>query len=130
VTLVDGRAHEVLAACDLTLIASGTATLEAALFKCPMVVVYKMGGLNYRLMKGKAYLPWVSLPNILLRDFAVPELIQDAATPTEIAREALAWLEDAPRVAALRQQFNELHLMLRQDTARKASDAIATLLDA
>lgn len=130
VTLVNGRAHEVLAACDLTLIASGTATLEAALFKCPMVVVYKMGGLNYRLMKGKAYLPWVSLPNILLRDFVVPELIQDAATPTAIAQEALAWLEDAPRGAALRQQFNELHLMLRQDTARKASDAIATLLDA
>lgn len=126
--LIDGRAHEVLAACDLTLIASGTATLEAALFKCPMVVVYKMNPLNHRLMKGKGYLPWFSLPNILLRDFVVPELIQEAATPEAIAHEALTWLDNGPRRAALRQQFTELHLTLRQDTARKASDAIATLL--
>jgi lipid-A-disaccharide synthase len=126
--LVDGRAHEVLAASDLTLIASGTATLEAALFKCPMVVVYKMNALNYRLMKGKGYLPWFSLPNILLRDFVVPELIQDAATPAAIATEGLAWLDNPSRADAVRRQFTDLHLTLRQDTARKASDAIATLL--
>ncbi|MEK8046057.1 lipid-A-disaccharide synthase [Ideonella margarita] len=128
VTLVDGRSHEVLAACDLTLIASGTATLEAALYKRPMVIVYAMHWLNYRYMRGKALLPWHGLPNILLRDFVVPELIQDAATPDAIASAGLAWLDDAPRREALQQTFLRLHQTLRQDTARKASDAIAKIL--
>ncbi len=128
VILLDGRSHEALAACDLTLIASGTATLEAALFKRPMVIVYKLGWLNYQLMKGKGYLPWFGLPNILERDFVVPELIQDAATPEAIAREATGWLDDPARCAQLAQRFTQLHLTLRQDTARKATDAIAKVL--
>jgi lipid-A-disaccharide synthase len=128
VTLLDGRSHEALAACDLTLIASGTATLEAALFKRPMVIVYKLNWLNYRLMKGKGYLPWFGLPNILERDFVVPELIQDAATPVAIAKAASAWLDDPARCAQLQQRFTQLHLTLRQDTARKATDAIAKVL--
>ena len=126
--LVDGRSHDALAACDLTLIASGTATLEAALFKRPMVVVYRLQAFNYWLMKGKGYLPWFSLPNILLRDFAVPELIQDAATPQAIAQAALDWLDAPERQAAVRQRFHDLHLTLRQDTARQASHAIAKVL--
>ena len=128
VTLLEGRSHEALAACDLTLIASGTATLEAALFKRPMVIVYKLGWLNYQLMKGKGYLPWFGLPNILERDFAVPELIQDAATPEAIAHEAAGWLDNPARCAELQQRFTHLHLTLRQDTARKATDAIAKVL--
>ncbi|GAA0753798.1 lipid-A-disaccharide synthase [Ideonella azotifigens] len=130
VDLVDGRSHEVLAACDVTLLASGTATLEAALFKRPMVIVYRLHWLNYRMMRGKAYLPWHGLPNILAREFLVPELIQDQATPQAIAREALAWLDNPDRCAQLAQRFETMHLTLRQDTARKASDAIATLLQA
>ncbi|MFY9512740.1 MAG: lipid-A-disaccharide synthase, partial [Rubrivivax sp.] len=79
--LVDGRSHEVLAACDLTLIASGTATLEAALFKRPMVIGYRMAALSWQLMKRMAYQPWVGLPNILSGEFVVPELIQERCTP-------------------------------------------------
>lgn len=125
-----GQSHEALAACDLTLIASGTATLEAALFKRPMVITYRMHWLNWQYMRHMAYLPWVGLPNILLRDFAVPELLQHEATPEALAREGLAWLDDATRRERLHSRFTELHHTLRQDTARKASDAIAQVLGA
>jgi lipid-A-disaccharide synthase len=129
ITLLDGRSHEALAACDATLIASGTATLEAALFKRPMVIAYRMNPLSWQLMKRMRYQPWVGLPNILLEDFAVPELIQADATPEALARETLAWLDDAPRVARLEARFTELHHTLRRDTARTATDAIAALLE-
>ncbi|CAM3874186.1 lipid-A-disaccharide synthase [Roseateles saccharophilus] len=130
IQLVDGQSHAALAACDLTLVASGTATLEAALFKRPMVIAYRMNRLNWWRMKGKGLLPWVGLPNILAREFLVPELIQQACTPENLAREAEALLADAPRRQALRLRFVQLHELLRQDTARRASDAIATLIGA
>ncbi len=130
VELLEGRSHEALAACDVTLIASGTATLEAALFKRPMVITYRMHWLNWQYMKRRAYQRWFGLPNILSRKFIVPELMQDAATPEALAREALAWLDDAPRRALLNDRLTELHLTLRQDTARKAGDAIAQILEA
>lgn len=126
--LVDGQSHAVLAACDVALVASGTAALEAALFKRPMVIVYRMAWLNWQRMRRMAYQPWFGLPNILSEAFVVPELIQDAATPEAIAREGLAWLADAARCAAVQQRFADLHQQLRQDTARKAGDAIAQLL--
>ncbi|HSN32710.1 MAG TPA: lipid-A-disaccharide synthase, partial [Ideonella sp.] len=126
--VLDGRSHEALAACDATLIASGTATLEAALFKRPMVIAYRMNPLTWAIMRRMRYQPWVGLPNILLEDFAVPELIQSDATPEALARETLAWLDDAPRVERLRARFRDLHLLLRRDTARTATDAIAALL--
>jgi lipid-A-disaccharide synthase len=129
VALLDGRSHEALAACDVTLIASGTATLEAALFKRPMVIAYRMNPLSWQMMKRMHYQPWVGLPNILLEDFAVPELIQADATPAALARETLAWLDDAPRAARLEARFLALHHLLRRDTARTATDAIATLLE-
>jgi lipid-A-disaccharide synthase len=129
IRLLDGRSHDALAACDATLIASGTATLEAALFKRPMVIAYRMNPLSWQMMKRMRYQPWVGLPNILLEDFAVPELIQADATPAALARETLAWLDDAPRTARLEARFTELHHTLRRDTARTATDAIATLLE-
>ncbi len=128
VTLLDGQSHEALAACDLTLVASGTAALEAALFKRPMVITYHLAWLNWQRMKRMRYQPWVGLPNILCGEFVVPELIQDAATPEALAREGLAWLDDPRRVAALERRFNDLHHLLRQNTARKATDAIAQIL--
>ncbi|MFO1339444.1 MAG: lipid-A-disaccharide synthase [Burkholderiaceae bacterium] len=128
IQLLDGHSHEALAACDVTLIASGTATLEAALFKRPMVITYRMHWLNWQYMKGRAYQPWFGLPNILSGEFIVPELLQGAATPEALAREALAWLDDAPRRARLQARLTELHHSLRQDTARKAGDAIAQIL--
>lgn len=130
IQLVDGQSHAALAACDLTLVASGTATLEAALFKRPMVIAYRMNWLNWWRMKDKGLLPWVGLPNILAREFLVPELIQHACTPEALAREAEALLADAARRDALHTRFVDLHTLLRQDTARRASDAIASLLGA
>jgi len=128
VQLLDGQSHEALAACDVTLIASGTATLEAALFKRPMVITYKLHWLNWLYMRRRAYQPWFGLPNVLSQDFVVPELMQDAATPQALAQHTLAWLDDAPRRERLHQRFTDLHQSLRQDTARKASDAIAQVL--
>jgi lipid-A-disaccharide synthase len=129
VDLLDGQSHEALAACDLTLVASGTAALEAALFKRPMVITYHLAWLNWQRMKRMRYQPWVGLPNILSGEFVVPELIQDAATPEALAREGLAWLDDPRRVSALEARFTDLHHTLRQDTARKATDAIAHILE-
>lgn len=129
-TILDGQSHAALAACDLTLIASGTATLEAALFKRPMVIGYRMNAISWQIMKRQALQPWVGLPNILLREMAVPELLQQAASPQGLAREVLAWLEAPARMAALRQKFEALHHELRRDTASLATDALAQVLQA
>jgi lipid-A-disaccharide synthase len=126
--VIDGRSHEALAACDLTLIASGTATLEAALFKRPMVITYNMHWLSWLRMKRMAYQPWVGLPNILSRGFVVPELLQDSCTPEALAQAAGQWLDSPARCEGVRQRFTELHHLLRQDTARRATDAIAQVL--
>ena len=130
IQILDGQAHTALAACDLTLVASGTAALEAALFKRPMVIVYRLAALNWWRMRRLALQPWFGLPNILAGRFVVPELIQDAATPSAIAHEALAWLDDRPRRDAVRVTFHDLHLQLRQNTANKAGDAIANIIEA
>jgi lipid-A-disaccharide synthase len=129
-TLLDGRSHDALAACDATLIASGTATLEAALFKRPMVIGYKMNALSWQIMKRKRLQPWVGLPNILCEDFAVPERLQGEATPERLAADVLAWLDDPDRAEALAARFTQLHHTLRRDTARTATDAIAQVLGA
>jgi len=120
--------HEVLAACDVAMMASGTATLEAALFKRPMVIAYAMNPLTYWLMKSKQLLPWIGLPNILCRNFVVPELIQQQATPQNLARMTLAWLDDTKRVAELEQTFTRLHHDLQRDTSRLAVHAIHQVL--
>jgi lipid-A-disaccharide synthase len=125
VMLLDGQSHTALAACDLTLIASGTATLEAALFKRPMVIGYTMNALTWMLMKRMAYQPWFGLPNILEREFVVPERIQEHCHAVQLERDVLEWLDDAPRRDRLAARFADLHLRLRQDTARRATDALA-----
>ena len=126
--LLDGQSHEALAACDVTLIASGTATLEAALFKRPMVITYVMHALNWQMMKRMSYQPWVGLPNILLRDFVVPEFLQAAATPQRLAHAVLAWLDDPERRETLRVKFEALHRELRCGTGQRATDAIEAIL--
>ncbi len=128
IALLDGQSHAALAACDVTLIASGTATLEAALFKRPMVVTYAMHWLSWHWMKRQKMLPWVGLPNILLRDSAVPELLQGEATPERLARAGLAWLADDEACRRLAGRFTQLHLELRRDTAQAATDAIEQIL--
>ena len=126
--LLDGRSHEALAACDVVLVASGTATLEAALFKRPMVITYAMHALSWHMMKRMKYQPWVGLPNILLNDFAVPELLQADGTPQRLAQAAFDWLDDPARCEALRVRFDRLHRELRCNTAQAATDAIEKVL--
>ena len=128
ITLLDGRSHEALAACDVALVASGTATLEAALFKRPMVIAYHMNWLTWQMMRRKQLQAWVGLPNILLEDFVVPELLQEKARPELLAEAALAWLDDPVRVLALAGRFTQLHLDLRRNTAQAATDAIEEVL--
>ena len=130
ITVVTGQSHTVLAACDVTLIASGTATLEAALFKRPMVIAYNMHWLSWKLMQRKQLQPWVGLPNILCADFVVPELLQEAATPQALAEATLQWLDarGSARIAALEERFTTLHHSLRRDTARLATDAIQKII--
>ncbi len=128
VQLVDGRSHEVLAACDVTLIASGTATLEAALFKRPMVIAYNMNRVSWHLMHRQQLQPWVGLPNILCRDFVVPELLQEAATPEALAQATLHWLQAPDAVDALQRRFTALHAELQRDTPTLCADAIEKVL--
>jgi lipid-A-disaccharide synthase len=128
IMLLDGRSHEALAACDVTLIASGTATLEAALFKRPMVIAYRMNALSWQMMRRMQYQAWVGLPNILCEDFVVPERIQGDADPATLAADVLAWLDAPARAHVPAQRFTELHHLLRRDTARTATDAIAQVI--
>lgn len=131
-TLLDGKSHAALAACDVTLIASGTATLEAALFKRPMVIAYHQNWLSWQIMRRKRLQPWVGLPNILCAEFVVPELLQEAATPEALAHETLAWLDTSPqakeRLQTLQTKFADLHHALQRDTATIATDAIEKVL--
>ena len=130
--IIEGQSHTVLAACDVTLIASGTATLEAALFKRPMVIAYRMAWLSWQIMKRKKLQPWVGLPNILCRDFVVPELLQEAATPQALADAMLAWLDarqSAPEtIQTLQNQFVALHQQLQCDTPRLCAHAIQQVI--
>jgi lipid-A-disaccharide synthase len=126
--LLEGRSHAALAACDVTLIASGTATLEAALFKRPMVIAYRMHALSWQIMKRMKYQPWVGLPNILCREFVVPELIQERCRPELLADAVLAALDAGAGRERIASRFEELHQLLRRDTAHCATDAIAQIL--
>ena len=131
--ILDGQSHLALAACDVTLVASGTATLEAALFKRPMVIAYNMNWLSWRIMRRQKLQPWVGLPNILCEAFVVPELLQDAATPAALADAVLLWIDakscQPEKIAALEQRFTLLHAELQRDTSKLATDAIQNLLE-
>ena len=132
-TQSDPVAWSVLEACDVALVASGTATLETALFKKPMVISYAVSPLVRKIMAWKSgqqrpYLPWVGLPNVLLNDFAVPELIQEEATPDNLARELSALMRDETRCDLIRARFTEMHLTLRCDTPRRVAHAIESIV--
>lgn len=127
--ILDGQSHAALAACDVALVASGTATLEAALFKKPMVITYRVPALTAYLMRKKALLPWIGLPNILARDFVVPERVQEDATPENLAHDALAWLHDAPRRDAAIETFRAMHASLRQNASARIAEALEPYLE-
>ncbi len=130
VEVLQGQSHLALAACDVSLVASGTATLEAALFKRPMVIAYKMNALSWWKMSRMKYQPWVGLPNILCNDFVVPEFLQGDATPDAMAKAVLAWLDDPKRSAKTVERFTSLHRELLRDTPRLCAQDIAEVLTA
>jgi lipid-A-disaccharide synthase len=127
-TIVTGQSHPVLAACDVALVASGTATLETALFKRPMVIAYHTHWLTYALMKPRHLQPWVGLPNILCRDFVVPELLQSNAKPELLSGALADWLQSPDRMRSVQQTFRLLHATLQRDTATLATDAVEKVL--
>ncbi|MEY2657724.1 MAG: Lipid-A-disaccharide synthase [Pseudomonadota bacterium] len=129
VRVLSGQSHAALAACDVTLVASGTATLEAALFKRPMVIAYNMHWLSWQLMRRQRLQPWVGLPNILLQDRAVPELLQEQATPEAMALALEHWLNSPEQVLDLQQRFEQLHLTLTRDTPTLVTHAIQEILE-
>jgi lipid-A-disaccharide synthase len=123
--LIDGEADAVLEAADVVLIASGTATLQAALWKKPMVISYKVPWLTAQIMKRQGYLPYVGLPNILCGEFVVPELLQDDATPEKLANALLDWLNNPTKVAELKSRFMQMHETLRRPTGLLVAQAVA-----
>ena len=128
IRMLFGHAHEAMMAADAVLVASGTATLEAALLKRPMAIAYKMAPFSYRMMRGMGYLPYVGLPNILAGKFVVPEFIQDDATPENLSQALLNFYADKASCARIGEVFREIHLQLKQNTAEKAAAAIIASL--
>jgi lipid-A-disaccharide synthase len=123
-TVLFGHAREALAACDVALVASGTATLETALARKPMVITYKVAGLTARLMMRIATVPYVGLPNIIAGEFVVPEILQDDATPENLAQAVLNSLNDPVVGRKLSERFDRIRRTLRCDTAARASEAL------
>jgi len=126
-TLLDGQSHVALAACDAVLIASGTATLEALLYKRPMVVAYRLAPLTFWILKRMVKSPYVSLPNLLAQRMLVPELLQDAATAEALAATLLPLLDNG---AAQTAGFDDIHRTLRRDASNQAADAVLSLIGA
>jgi lipid-A-disaccharide synthase len=125
IDLIDGEADAVLEAADVVLIASGTATLQAALLKKSMVISYKVPCLTAQIMKRQGYLPYVGLPNILCGEFVVPELLQDDASPIKLADALLDWLSNPKKVSLLKTRFTEMHETLRRPTGLLVAQAVA-----
>jgi len=123
-----GHANFALAAADVALVASGTATLEAAMLGCPHVIAYKMSPTTYRIMKKKAYLPYVGLPNILAGEWIVPELLQDDATANNLAQALGNWVTHRDAANRLRARFRTIHQSLSVDNAAHVRQALGPLL--
>ncbi|MFZ6674078.1 lipid-A-disaccharide synthase [Undibacterium sp. Xuan67W] len=128
VLLIDGKSHVAIAAADAVLVASGTASLEVALFKKPMVIAYKMMEASWQILRHMGYQPWIGLPNILERDFVVPEFLQSAATPEALADALWKQLNDASLCDRLKQRFTDMHQTLLRDTAELSSNAVLDLI--
>ncbi len=128
VTVIEGRSREVMAAADVVLLASGTATLEAMLLKRPMVMAYRLAPLTYWLAKRLVKIPYFSLPNLLAAKPLVPEFIQDAATPENLGQAMLDYLTHPESAAALQETFAEIHASLRQGADQQAAEAVLSLI--
>ncbi|CRM18316.1 lipid-A-disaccharide synthase [Pseudomonas asgharzadehiana] len=124
-TLLDGQSHLALAACDAVLIASGTATLEALLYKRPMVVAYRLAPLTFWILKRMVKSPYISLPNLLAQRLLVPELLQDDATPQALAQTLLPLIDGGEEQT---RGFDEIHRTLRRDASNQAANAVLSLI--
>jgi len=127
-TIMFGHAQDAMAAADVVLVASGTATLEAALLCKPMVITYKMPPATYWLLQGKGYLPYYGLPNILAREFVVPEFIQDDATPQNLSQALLNLLADVATRDRIAARFAAMSASLHRGAARQAALAVLPML--
>lgn len=126
--IIDGQSHIAMAAADAALVASGTASLEVALHKKPMVIAYKMMRAEWEIMRHMGYQPWIGLPNILAREFVVPELLQDSATPQALADALWTQMQDGPGGQRLRERFAEMHRALLRNTACDSAQAVMNLI--
>jgi len=128
ITLLDGNSHTAICAADAVLVASGTASLEVALFKKPMVIAYKMMRASWEIMRHMGYQPWIGLPNILAREFLVPELLQHHASPEALAEAMWRQLTDAPHRMALAQRFTDMHHSLLRNSAEEGAAAVMQVI--
>ncbi len=128
ILLINGRSHIAIAAADVVLVASGTATLEVALFKKPMVIAYKMMEATWQIQKRMGYQPWIGLPNILAKEFVVPEFLQSAATPEALADALWLQLNDGALQDQLKQRFTDMHHTLLRDTASLSAQAVLDVI--
>lgn len=119
-----GHAREAIAASDVALVASGTATLETALARKPMVITYKVADLTYRLMRKMWYTPWLGLPNVIAGEFLVPEILQHDATPENLAQAVLNSLNDPAVNRRLPERLEQIRQLLRRDTASRVTEAL------
>ncbi|MYN28400.1 lipid-A-disaccharide synthase [Duganella levis] len=127
--LLDGQSHTAIAAADAVMVASGTASLEVALFKKPMVIAYKMAELEWQILRHFGYQPWIGMPNILAREFLVPELLQHAANPEALADAMWKQLSDAPHRLRLAQRFTDMHHSLLRNSAAESAAAVLQVIE-
>nr|WP_175041553.1 lipid-A-disaccharide synthase [Duganella vulcania] len=130
VQLLDGQSHTAIAAADAVLVASGTASLEVALFKKPMVIAYRMAELEWQILRHFNYQPWIGMPNILAREFLVPELLQNAANPAALAEAMWKQLSDAPHRLRLVERFTDMHHSLLRNSAVESAAAVLKVIKA
>ena len=123
-----GHAHDAMEAADIVIVASGTATLEAALLKRPMIITYRMPSLSWQILKRMNYLPYVGLPNVLAGKFLVPELLQKEATPEKLADAVTRLLNDPNNLKEMKQEFTNIHVSLKQNAAEKAAKVVLSYL--
>ncbi|MDP3669978.1 MAG: lipid-A-disaccharide synthase [Telluria sp.] len=128
IELLDGQSHAAIAAADAVLVASGTAALEVALFKKPMVIAYKVMRASWEIMRHMGYQPWIGLPNILAREFLVPELLQHAVTPQALADCLWQRLNDTAGAALLAQRFTEMHHSLLRNSSQESAAAVMRVI--
>ena len=128
IQLINGHSHEVMAAADVLLLASGTVALEALLLKKPMVVAYRLAPLTFKILSWLVKTPWISLPNLLAQKLLVPELLQEQATPETLSAAIMNYFDNPEQAIALSETFAQMHIELKRDASARAAEAIARLI--